>query len=351
MANVRIVVAVAVVVLATGCAESAATHEAINTLPVDFPCPILLARPIPVGLRAAYAEQLRAATTREVELVTSDGADARAGVIYLAGEEAFLVATAPGRLGLIDIGDASPLAAADRLFRSVAEVYGAAALGVMLAGEGTAGTSGLIALRHAGGMTLAEIARPGEFPEMVETATAAGACAQIVSAGRAGEAIATLVGRSSHGTTPRLSAAHNAAAGQRQRRVCLLDDSFIMLDVAAVALSAAGFDVATATTVAELEAILTIATPDLIVMDVDMREMSVHQVATAVRNALSKPIPILLWSSFTKAELAEQRWRSPVQGYIPRNKGAKALVVGVISALSRTPDEAPALGGMIDSRK
>jgi two-component system chemotaxis response regulator CheB len=68
---------------------------------------------------------------------------------------------------------------ADRLFESVASVFGERAVAVILTGRGYDGVEGLRAVRQAGGMTIAQSERSCRAPEMPTQAIDAG-CVEMV---------------------------------------------------------------------------------------------------------------------------------------------------------------------------
>ena len=62
----------------------------------------------------------------------------------------------------------------DAFFRSLAEDQGEAAVGIILSGTGTDGTSGLRAIKEHGGLTLAQAPETARYDSMPESAIAAG---------------------------------------------------------------------------------------------------------------------------------------------------------------------------------
>jgi CheY-like chemotaxis protein len=73
--------------------------------------------------------------------------------------------------------------------------------------------------------------------------------------------------------------------------------------------------------------------PDLVITDVDMPEMFGQGVATVLRRVRGVSVPILLWSSFGRAELEGAIRAAPVDGYIPKSEGLPALLEGVRASL------------------
>ena len=137
------------------------TVEAIlSALPADFPVPILVVQHMP---NRFFIEQFAERLDRRCHLrvkVACDAESVEAGTVYLAppgfrltvtrGEgfstHLHLTAEEPGRL--------TP--SIDAAMKSVAEVYAAGAIGIILSGMGRDGTQGMQAIKAAGGATLCE---------------------------------------------------------------------------------------------------------------------------------------------------------------------------------------------------
>jgi two-component system chemotaxis response regulator CheB len=101
----------------------------------------------------------------------TQGAQLRAGHIYLAPPNYHLIVSAPGMLGLESspkIQHARP--AADRLFESAAAVYAERVIGVVLTGGDGDGTAGLRAIHAAGGLAIVQDPRDADAPGMPESA-------------------------------------------------------------------------------------------------------------------------------------------------------------------------------------
>ena len=117
------------------------------------------------------------ARSSQVEVVTAtDGVMIVPGRVYVAPPRALLAL----RGGGIHHAEADAAAADGRLpidyfFRSLADAYGPAAIGVVLSGTGRDGTFGLRAIQAAGGITFAQEPTTARFTGMPQSALAGGA--------------------------------------------------------------------------------------------------------------------------------------------------------------------------------
>jgi two-component system chemotaxis response regulator CheB len=108
------------------------------------------------GFMAGFASWLSNASGWPVIIATA-GLTVQPGHAYLAPEGMHLGFDASERTKL-EPGDKSALIvpSASHLFKSVARTFGPAAVGILLTGMGRDGADGLLALRKAGGLTLAQ---------------------------------------------------------------------------------------------------------------------------------------------------------------------------------------------------
>lgn len=132
-----------------------AVVEILQALPSTFPIPILVATHISESFSAAFAEWLAANSPLPVRLARHDDPLEGRGV-RVAPADKHLVVDA-GRLQVMAAPPRhSCRPSVDVLFESVARHCGAHGAGVLLTGMGTDGAEGLLAIRRAGGVTLAQ---------------------------------------------------------------------------------------------------------------------------------------------------------------------------------------------------
>ena len=122
---------------------------------VGVRAPILVVQHIHPSFAGGFATWLGSASGRQVELAAQK-ARARDCVVYVAPGETHLRLGNDRRLVLTDEPAGLHRPSADVLLESVAEVAGRQAVGVLLTGMGEDGAAGLLAIRRAGGCTLAQ---------------------------------------------------------------------------------------------------------------------------------------------------------------------------------------------------
>lgn len=134
----------------------AALVQVLSALPATFPLPIAVVQHLPIGFAASFAQFLRGRVALPVVSVSTTTI-LRPGTIYLPVDDTHLVALERHAIGS---ATTSPVdghrPAGNELLRTMAEHCGSAAVGVVLTGLGRDGANGLAALRHAGGLTIAQ---------------------------------------------------------------------------------------------------------------------------------------------------------------------------------------------------
>ena len=145
-----------VIAIAASTGGPGALNQIFRQLPADFSIPIVVAQHITIGFGQGMAHWLAGLTPLSVAMA-QHGEALTPGRVYLAPDDAHLV-IAPG--GIVQLDRSAPVngsrPSATRLFYSVAQVYGAAAVGVILTGMGDDGVDGLGAVRQAGGHVIAQ---------------------------------------------------------------------------------------------------------------------------------------------------------------------------------------------------
>jgi two-component system chemotaxis response regulator CheB len=133
-----------------------AVAHILRALPVDWSVPVLVVQHIGVGFDVGLVRYLDDSCLLPVSLA-AHGQEARGGGVFVSPAEAHLGVTTGSRL---TVTPGEPIdgyrPSANHLFRSVADAFGSGAAGVVLTGMGRDGADGLLALRRAGGFTVAQ---------------------------------------------------------------------------------------------------------------------------------------------------------------------------------------------------
>jgi DNA-binding response OmpR family regulator len=118
-----------------------------------------------------------------------------------------------------------------------------------------------------------------------------------------------------------------------KKTILVMDDSTIILETLRAVFEGAGYGVATASNLAELEAARATVQPDLLVLDVQMPEAFGDDVGRVLRDVKRVNAPILLFSSLADEALAERVRDAELAGYVSKNAGLGALLERVTAML------------------
>jgi two-component system, chemotaxis family, protein-glutamate methylesterase/glutaminase len=125
-------------------------------LPKAFPVPVLVVQHIAQGFLPGMAEWLTQTTGLQVQ-IGSHGTVPLAGHVYLAPDNFHMGVGAAGEIVLTREAPENHLRpAVGFLFRTLAQAYGPAAVGVLLTGMGSDGAAELKQLRGTGAITIAQ---------------------------------------------------------------------------------------------------------------------------------------------------------------------------------------------------
>ena len=120
----------------------------------------------------------------------------------------------------------------------------------------------------------------------------------------------------------------------RRKQILIVDDSPLVLDMMRAALDAAGYEVLIANDLTQLEEHRHRHRPDLVLMDVQMPEAFGDDVAMVLRAAREVDAPIYLLSTLDEAELRRRAADAEIDGFIPKQMGAAAIVLRVQEILA-----------------
>lgn len=160
-------------------------------LPKDFPVPILVVQHLARGFLAGMAAWLNGSSSLRVEL-GAHGLLPLPGHVYLAPDDFHMTLGREGRIVLSREAPEEHLRpAASHLFRSLADVHGARAAGVMLSGMGRDGAAELKLMRDRGAVTIVQDRGSAAVYGMPGAAIEAGGALHVLPADRiAGQLIA-----------------------------------------------------------------------------------------------------------------------------------------------------------------
>jgi two-component system chemotaxis response regulator CheB len=184
-------------VLAIGASTGgpAAIVELLRGLPASVQQPILLVIHIGEPFGGSFAEWLDGQSGRRVAFAQDgDPVSAAAGRVAMAPPGQHLVVS-DGKFRLtLDPLRHSCRPSVDVLFESVARDYGRAAVAVLLTGMGRDGAAGLLAVRRAGGMTIAQDEATSVVYGMPREAVALGAAEKVLPLNAIGPTLGGLMG-------------------------------------------------------------------------------------------------------------------------------------------------------------
>jgi two-component system, chemotaxis family, protein-glutamate methylesterase/glutaminase len=151
---------------------------------------------MPAGFTASFASRLHGISRLAVH-EAMHGEPLHAGHVYVA-PGGFHLRVGGTPLAPVALLDQEPTEwgvrpAADRLFKSAANGYGAACLGVVLTGMGRDGADGLLAIRQAGGLAVIQERASCVIPGMPDAALRTAGADDIVSLSDMSHAIERLV--------------------------------------------------------------------------------------------------------------------------------------------------------------
>ncbi len=110
------------------------------------------------------------------------------------------------------------------------------------------------------------------------------------------------------------------------KRILLIDDSEITLQMEKAVLEQRGYDVESTTTLVEFERLLKDFKPDLILTDIHMPEARGTDICRTLKGEYqTQDIPIVLFSSLNDTELAELAQQVGADGYLSKAHGLDAL--------------------------
>lgn len=165
----------------------------LSGLPRDFGVPLLVVQHIAPGFLKGMCAWLADSTGLPVH-IAMHGMVPQAGHVYLAPDDAHMGVCSSGHILLSDGAPENHVRPSVAfLFRSLAEHFGPAAVGVLLTGMGRDGAAQLKAMRDAGAVTIAQDRHTAAVHGMPGAAIALGGATQVLPAEDIAAVLAALV--------------------------------------------------------------------------------------------------------------------------------------------------------------
>lgn len=172
-----------VVAIGISAGGPATLHELIPLFPKEFP-PVVLTQHMPASFTGPFATRLDTTSQLNVREATS-GEELKPGTLFIAPGDRHLRVRRRGNTVCTSIDDGPKVSgfrpSVDVLFESVAQTYGANAIGLVMTGMGSDGAEGIRMLRKAGARTLAQDKDSSIVYGMPKAAAETGCVDKIVS--------------------------------------------------------------------------------------------------------------------------------------------------------------------------
>ncbi len=186
-------VAVKVVAIGASTGGPPVIEKILSRLPPDFTVPVLIVQHMAEGFIGGFAEWLGQTSSLPVH-VPFNGTITRPGHVYIAPDGNQMKIDSSGRICCSSDDPENGLRpAVSYLFRSVAEVYGRAAVGILLTGMGKDGAAELKLMKEKGAVTIAQNEESSAVFGMPGEAVRLNAARYVLPADRIAEVLASLV--------------------------------------------------------------------------------------------------------------------------------------------------------------
>jgi two-component system chemotaxis response regulator CheB len=160
-----------------------ALETVLTRLPADLP-PMVVVQHMPAGFTRAFADRLDSVCAMRV-VEAAGGEVVERGTVYIAPGDYHLVLEQQGLQLRTRLSQGPPVhyqrPAVDVLFASVARLQGLAVVGMLLTGMGSDGADGMVAMRRAGAITIAEAEESCVVFGMPKEAIARGGAVHVAS--------------------------------------------------------------------------------------------------------------------------------------------------------------------------
>ena len=148
-----------IIAIGTSTGGPRALQEILTNLPGNLSCGIVIVQHMPPGFTKSLAERLNGLSAIEVKEAEVNDV-IRPGLALIAPGDFHLTLARDGKKNVVVLGKESPVAghrpAVDPMMESVAQIYGAGTIGVILTGMGRDGAKGMQLIKRHNGATIAE---------------------------------------------------------------------------------------------------------------------------------------------------------------------------------------------------
>lgn len=172
-----------VIVIGSSTGGPTAIEQVIAQLPENLAVPVLIAQHMPPNFVPSFADRIDKLTPLKVSMAQKDDVVEKGKILIVPGSRNTIVRREEGKV-VIDFVSKTfkeyNHPSVSCLMMSVAEVYGKKSIGVILTGMGRDGTEGMIAIKNAGGYTVAQSEKSCVVFGMPKSAIDAGCINEIV---------------------------------------------------------------------------------------------------------------------------------------------------------------------------
>ncbi len=163
----------------------------IPALPKNFPVPIVIAQHMAKNFTKTFAEHLDK-KSKVIVKEAEQGERIRDGVVYVSKGGTNMVVTEDKTIHYVNVKTRFR-PSGDLLFESIANTYGDMSAGIVLTGMGNDGSQGIVKIKEAGGITIAEDLESATVPTMPKKAIETGKVDYILSPEEIKEFLMSLV--------------------------------------------------------------------------------------------------------------------------------------------------------------
>jgi two-component system chemotaxis response regulator CheB len=189
-----------VVVIGASAGGVEALQDLVRELPADLPAAVLIVLHLPTDAHSSLPGIL-ARNGRLPTLTAESGMTLEQGRIFVAPPNRHLVLVDGSMQLVAGPRENGVRPAIDPLFRSAAKLHGSRTVGVVLSGTLDDGSSGLMAVKSAGGMTIVQSPDDALFPSMPECAILAASPEHVLAASEIGRLLPSLVREEAESTS------------------------------------------------------------------------------------------------------------------------------------------------------